>query len=84
MRRRRTVDLPADRRVVMSRQKEVQNQRARRRSYAAPMVRILELDVMQSFPQNCKMDVGMGGFGGAGGPCLETQRPRAWCLQTGS
>ena len=57
---------------------------ARRRPYSAPTVRLVELEVMASFPQNCKMDVGVGGFGGASGPCMESMRPRVWCLQTGS
>ena len=35
-----------------------------RRSYEPPALRIVELDVMASFPDNCKMDVGTGGFGG--------------------
>jgi hypothetical protein len=65
-------------------QKEVKTRRVRRRSYAAPTVRMLELDVMQSFPQNCKMEIGVGGFGGAAGPCVESGRPRVWCMHSGS
>jgi len=65
-------------------QKEVKTRRTRRRSYAPPTVRMLELDVMQSFPQNCKMEIGVGGFGGAAGPCVESGRPRVWCMHSGS
>ncbi len=39
-----------------------------RRPYAAPGIRLVELDVMASFPDNCKTDmVGAGGFGGSVG-----------------
>lgn len=67
----------------MSRDEHRKNASARR-AYAAPSIRLVELDVMASFPQNCKMDVGAGGFGGAAGPCVESTRPRVWCMQSGS
>jgi hypothetical protein len=68
----------------VSRRNRAEKGPGRRRAYAAPTVRLVELEVMQSFPQNCKMDVGVGGFGGATGPCVESYQPRIWCMQPGS
>jgi hypothetical protein len=68
----------------VSGEKRVVRSPTRRRPYSAPTVRLVALDVMASFPQNCKMDVGVGGFGGAAGPCMESTAPRVWCLQNGS
>ena len=46
--------------------------------------RLLELEVMASFPDNCKMDVGSGGFGGAAGSCQQSSQPGVMCLSIGS
>jgi len=40
--------------------------------------------VMASFPDNCKMDVGTGGFGGAAGSCQQSSSPTVMCLNIGS
>jgi hypothetical protein len=55
-----------------------------RRAYEAPQIRLIELDVMASFPDNCKMDVGTGGFGGAAGSCQQSSQPTVMCLNIGS
>ena len=55
-----------------------------RRPYQPPAVRLLELEVMASFPDNCKMDVGSGGFGGAAGSCQQSSQPNVMCLSIGS
>jgi hypothetical protein len=68
----------------VSRDEQKARASAQRSPYAAPSIRLVELEVMASFPQNCKMDVGVGGFGGAAGPCVESGRPRVWCMQSGS
>jgi hypothetical protein len=65
-----------------SRTKECPAQR--RRSYEPPSIRVLELEVMASFPDNCKMDVGSGGFGGAAGSCQQSSQPNVMCLSMGS
>jgi len=44
----------------------------------------VELDVMASFPDNCKMDVGTGGFGGAAGSCQQSSQPTVMCMNIGS
>ena len=56
----------------------------RRRPYEAPQVRMVELDVMASFPDNCKMSVGTGGFGGAIGSCAQSSQPTVMCMNIGS
>jgi hypothetical protein len=56
----------------------------RRRPYEAPRIRLVELDVMASFPDNCKMDVGTGGFGGAAGSCQQSSQPTVMCMNIGS
>jgi len=58
--------------------------RGRRRAYEAPAVRMVELDVMASFPDNCKMSVGTGGFGGAIGSCGQSSQPTVMCMNIGS
>ena len=55
-----------------------------RRTYEPPSIRLLELEVMASFPDNCKMDVGSGGFGGAAGSCQQSSQPGVMCLSIGS
>ena len=57
---------------------------AGRRPYEAPQIRLIELNVMASFPDNCKMDVGTGGFGGAAGSCQQSSSPTVMCLNIGS
>ncbi len=57
---------------------------SQRRPYAAPGIRLVELDVMASFPDNCKMDVGTGGFGGAAGSCQQSSTPTVMCMNIGS
>ena len=57
---------------------------AARHPYAAPQLRLIELNVMASFPDNCKMDVGTGGFGGAAGSCQQSSSPTVMCLNIGS
>ena len=56
----------------------------KRRTYEPPSVRLIELDVMSRFPDNCKMDVGSGGFGGAAGSCQQSSQPGVMCLSIGS
>ena len=55
-----------------------------RRPYEKPVVRLVELDVMASFPDNCKMDTGSGGFGGAAGSCQQSSQPTVMCMNIGS
>jgi hypothetical protein len=55
-----------------------------KRPYAPPEIRVVELDVMASFPDNCKMDTGTGGFGGASGTCQQSSQPTVMCLNIGS
>ena len=55
-----------------------------RRSYSPPRLRLVELDVMASFPDNCKMDVGTGGFGGSLGSCQQSSTPTVMCMTIGS
>ncbi len=55
-----------------------------RKPYEAPEIRRVELDVMASFPDNCKMDVGTGGFGGAAGSCQQSSLPTVMCMNIGS
>jgi len=55
-----------------------------RRPYEPPQIRLIELDVMASFPDNCKMDVGTGGFGGAAGSCQQSSQPTVMCMNIGS
>jgi hypothetical protein len=55
-----------------------------REAYVAPTIRRVELDVMASFPDNCKMDVGTGGFGGAAGSCQQSSLPTVMCMNIGS
>lgn len=45
---------------------------------------MVELDVMASFPDNCKMSVGTGGFGGAIGSCAQSSQPTVMCMNIGS
>jgi hypothetical protein len=52
--------------------------------YEPPQIRLIELDVMASFPDNCKMDVGTGGFGGAAGSCQQSSQPTVMCMNIGS
>lgn len=55
-----------------------------KRPYERPAVRLIELDVMASFPDNCKMDTGSGGFGGAAGSCQQSSQPTVMCMAIGS
>ena len=55
-----------------------------RRPYARPAVRVVELDVMASFPDNCKMSTGTGGFGGVTGTCEQSSQPTVMCMNIGS
>ena len=55
-----------------------------RAPYASPQVRVVELDVMATFPDNCKMDSGSGGFGGVAGTCQQSSQPGVMCLNIGS
>jgi hypothetical protein len=55
-----------------------------RRPYARPEIRVVELDVMASFPDNCKMDTGTGGFGGVSGTCQQSSQPTVMCMNIGS
>lgn len=55
-----------------------------RRPYARPEIRVVELDVMASFPDNCKMDTGAGGFGGVSGTCAQSSQPTVMCMNIGS
>lgn len=55
-----------------------------RRPYEAPAIRVVELDVMASFPDNCKMDTGSGGFGGVAGTCAQSSQPTVMCMNIGS
>lgn len=55
-----------------------------RQRYEAPRIRLVELDVMASFPDNCKMDVGAGGFGGSLGSCQQSSTPTVMCMNIGS
>lgn len=55
-----------------------------RRPYGRPAVRVVELDVMASFPDNCKMSTGTGGFGGVTGTCEQSSQPTVMCLNIGS
>ncbi|MEM7411658.1 MAG: hypothetical protein AAF430_15620 [Myxococcota bacterium] len=57
---------------------------AKKRPYEAPEIRVVELDVMASFPDNCKMDNLAGGFGGAAGTCAQSSQPTVMCLNIGS
>ncbi len=58
---------------------------SQRRPYAAPGIRLVELDVMASFPDNCKTDmVGAGGFGGSVGSCQQSSTPTVMCMNIGS
>jgi hypothetical protein len=55
-----------------------------RRAYSRPSVRVVELDVMASFPDNCKMSTGTGGFGGVTGTCEQSSQPTVMCMNIGS
>ena len=55
-----------------------------KRKYEPPKLRLVELDVMASFPDNCKMDTGTGGFGGVSGTCQSSSQPTVMCLTIGS
>ena len=55
-----------------------------KRKYEPPKLRLVELDVMASFPDNCKMDVGAGGFGGSVGSCQQSSTPTVMCMNIGS
>ena len=57
---------------------------AARRPYERPTLRVVELDVMASFPDNCKMSTGSGGFGGVAGTCEQSSQPTVMCLNIGS
>ena len=58
--------------------------RRNRQAYSRPEIRVVELDVMASFPENCKMDTGTGGFGGVSGTCQQSSQPGVMCLNIGS
>jgi len=55
-----------------------------RRAYERPEIRVVELDVMASFPDNCKTDQGGTGFGGVAGNCLQSSQPNVMCMTLGS
>ncbi len=55
-----------------------------RRPYARPAVRVVDLDVLASFPDNCKMSTGTGGFGGVTGTCEQSSQPTVMCMNIGS
>jgi len=55
-----------------------------KRSYERPEIRVVELDVMASFPDNCKTDMSGSGFGGAAGTCEQSSQPTVMCMTLGS
>ena len=55
-----------------------------RRPYERPRLRLVELDVMASFPDNCKTQQSGSGFGGAAGSCEASSQPTVMCMTIGS
>jgi hypothetical protein len=55
-----------------------------RRPYLRPDVMHLELDVMVSVPNNCKLATDNTNGLGAPGPCTQSSQPGVACMNVGS
>lgn len=62
---------------------EKKNQRSRKR-YVPPDVKHLELDIMVSVPNNCKLATDNTNGLGAPGACTQSSQPGVACMNVGS
>ncbi len=55
-----------------------------RKPYTAPDVTHLELDILVSVPNNCKLATDNTNGLGAPGPCTQSSQPGVACMNVGS
>ncbi len=61
-----------------------QDEKRGRRKYMTPDVTHVELDVMVSVPNNCKLSTDNTNGLGAPGPCTQSSQPGVACMNVGS
>lgn len=64
--------------------KQTNDKTAVRKKYVTPDVTHVELDVMVSVPNNCKLSTDNTNGLGAPGPCTQSSQPGVACMNIGS